>query len=208
MDLAVTDVPRSEKQSMRAAMRARRGRVSAAEATRAGERAAELLAERFAALASSLRFALLYAPLVGEVDTAPLDARLRQLGVTVAYPRIAGRGVLALHDASVADLAPGTHGIREPQMSAPVIAPASLDLIVVPGLAFDERGARLGFGGGYYDALLASSPRALRCGLCFSFQLVSQVPVEAHDERLDLIVHQELVVTRARQLQVSKEETP
>ena len=63
-----------------------------------------------------------------------------------------------------------------------------LDLIVVPGLAYDNQGGRLGYGGGYYDTFLATQPNALKVGVGFQSQLIAEVPMEEHDVKLDMII--------------------
>ena len=80
--------------------------------------------------------------------------------------------------------------IREPAFrSERVVQPNELDLVIVPGLAFTATGARLGRGGGFYDRLLAKlSPRTVRFGVCFSLQLVSELPLEPHDQLLDAVI--------------------
>lgn len=86
----------------------------------------------------------------------------------------------------VEDLETGRHGVRVPVEACPVIEQASLGLILVPGVGFDLRGGRLGRGGGFYDRLLSDrSISALAIGVCFSAQMVGEVPREAHDRRMD-----------------------
>jgi 5-formyltetrahydrofolate cyclo-ligase len=88
------------------------------------------------------------------------------------------------------DLAPGYRGILEPhpQRARPV-APEALELVLVPGVAFDCRGGRLGFGAGFYDRLLARLPQAaLTVGLAFDFQVLPRLPQQLHDVRLGAIV--------------------
>lgn len=80
----------------------------------------------------------------------------------------------------------GAHGIREPAQSQAAAA-AELRVIVVPGLAFDAEGGRLGHGRGHFDRLLAQS-EALKIGLCFENRLVARVPMEPHDIRMDVVV--------------------
>jgi 5-formyltetrahydrofolate cyclo-ligase len=215
VNLAVSDVLRKEKEALRATLRARRRAVTPEEALRAGEQAAALLMAYLAAhpVEHPLAYALLYAALPGEVDTAPLDAVLRARGVAVAYPRVVGPRQLLLHLATPEELQPSRHGIREPDAAAPVLPPARVDLLVVPGLAFDAAGFRLGFGGGYYDVLLSQAPEALSCGLCHPFQLLDRVPAEPHDARVDLVIHQDLTLSAARPIpplsrRHTKEETP
>lgn len=219
MNLAVSDLLRNEKEALRATLRARRGAVTPDEARRAGEQAAALLVAYLAAHPANhsvdrpLAYALLYAALPGEVDTAPIDVALRARGVAVAYPRVVGARQLMLHLAAPEGLRASRNGIREPDAAAPVLPPARVDLMVVPGLAFDAAGCRLGFGGGYYDVLLSQAPEALRCGLCHPFQLLERVPAEAHDVRVDLVIHQDLTLSAARPIpplsrRYTKEETP
>ena len=99
------------------------------------------------------------------------------------------------------ELEPGTWGILEPSRAVrhehceQLVSPGTLDLIVVPGLAFDRSGGRLGYGKGYYDRLLAEArPDALRVGLCFDCQLIDEVPSAAHDQRMDYLVTETGVV--------------
>jgi len=80
----------------------------------------------------------------------------------------------------------GAHGIREP-VSAPEAVSADLRVVVVPGVAFDAQGGRLGHGKGHIDRLLADSA-ALRVGLCYENRLLESVPMEAHDIRMDVVV--------------------
>ncbi|MGK0168995.1 MAG: 5-formyltetrahydrofolate cyclo-ligase [Gammaproteobacteria bacterium] len=92
------------------------------------------------------------------------------------------------------ELAPSTWGILEPpaalrKREARWLDPKLLNMVVVPGLAFDRTGARLGYGKGYYDGLLAQrSPHTICVGLCFAEQVVDVVPTQAHDIAMDFIV--------------------
>jgi len=75
----------------------------------------------------------------------------------------------------------------EPAADLPVIDPATLDVVLVPGVAFDRQGGRLGFGGGYYDRLLPTTP-ALRIGVTYDECLCDALPCGEHDQRMDWIV--------------------
>ncbi|MBV1857827.1 MAG: 5-formyltetrahydrofolate cyclo-ligase [Nannocystaceae bacterium] len=82
----------------------------------------------------------------------------------------------------------GRFGIREPQgLGAPTL-PAQVEVVLVPGLAFDARGGRLGWGRGYYDRALAQAPGARRVGVCLQGGLVDFVPMEPHDLRMHTVV--------------------
>jgi 5-formyltetrahydrofolate cyclo-ligase len=88
----------------------------------------------------------------------------------------------------------GAFGIWEPDTSSLQTADAEdIDLIIVPGIAFDRQLNRMGRGKGYYDRLLASSP-APCIGICFHFQLVKQVPADAHDRKMTQIITEEDIV--------------
>jgi len=104
-------------------------------------------------------------------------------------PRIIGEGRMLLHPYDPARLVRHRFGMLEPATDLPVVSPAALDLILVPGVAFDRRGGRLGFGGGYYDRLLPTTP-ALRVGVTFDECLADELPCAEHDQRMDWVVTQ------------------
>jgi len=143
------------------------------------------------------RAVALYVPMGAEVDTAELALRASAAGKRVAWPRLRESG-LALGFASCepSDLVAGPAGTREPPSAAAPALLEELDLVVVPGVAFDEEGRRLGRGRGHYDATLALLPeRTVRVGLAFELQMVERVPCEAHDVRLDAVVTERRVVS-------------
>jgi len=124
-----------------------------------------------------------------ELDPAALTAALREAGALVCLPRITGPGTLSLHSCESGDvLEDGPFGLRQPADGLPEVFSGAIDLVVVPGVAFDATGARLGFGGGYYDRLLATMPHAFRLALAFDGQLLASIPAEEHDESVDAIV--------------------
>ena len=124
-----------------------------------------------------------------ELDPAAALASLRTSGSTIVMPRIVGAGVLTLHVVEPLEgLEHGPHGIRQPSVSAPEIAATDVALAIVPGVAFDAAGVRVGYGGGYYDRLLAAMPDALRVGVAFDEQLVGSIPHEPHDCHMHMIV--------------------
>lgn len=84
-------------------------------------------------------------------------------------------------------MAPGRFGIPEP-VDATTVLPPTIDVVLVPGLAFDRDGGRLGWGRGYYDRALATAPHAARVGVCLEPGIVSHVPMEAHDLPMHWVV--------------------
>ncbi len=99
------------------------------------------------------------------------------------------------------DLSPGYCGIPEPKptrAASCIFPPDRIDIVMVPGSVFDERGGRFGYGGGYYDRFLANIPNALRIGLAFDFQVVERLPLQPHDQILDLVVTEERTIKTQR----------
>lgn len=134
---------------------------------------------------------LLYMPFRGEVATGALADTARAAGKRVVMPKVVRQGhELTLHLISghKGDLAPGAYGIVEPQPHTPQVARHEIDLVVVPGVAFDRRGGRMGYGGGYYDRLLGDLPHAVKLGYAYELQILPQLPLERHDVRMDALV--------------------
>lgn len=113
-------------------------------------------------------------------------------GKRVAMPRVAGDELSVHWVACREELVPAKFGILEPRADAPS-AGRAFDLILVPGMAFDRAGGRLGRGKGYYDRFLASASGFV-AGVCFDDQLVSEVPREPHDARMDAVVTRSEIV--------------
>jgi 5-formyltetrahydrofolate cyclo-ligase len=138
------------------------------------------------------RTILLYASLPEEVPTDAIAARARVGGQAVVYPRCLPEGrEMTLHPVvSEEELTTiGRFGIREPASHCPTTDLSDVDLAVIPGLAWDRSGNRLGRGAGYYDRLLASPAfRAFRCGLFFSIQELPTIPADPWDRPLDAVV--------------------
>jgi 5-formyltetrahydrofolate cyclo-ligase len=123
-----------------------------------------------------------------EPDTHEMMRKAVDLGKTVALPVTRPKGVMTARKIEgLDDLAPGRYGIAEPDESAPAVGPGELDFIVVPAVAFDRTGYRLGHGAGYYDRYLALT-RAFTCGVAREKMLVSRVPREKHDIRVSCVV--------------------
>lgn len=131
-----------------------------------------------------------FMPLKSEIDPLPLMRRLAAAGAGLALPVVAGKGLpLIMHAWDLgAPLVSGIWGIREPMPDAPAVDP---DVVIVPLLAFDRHGHRLGYGAGYYDltltALRAKRP-ILAIGIGYAMQEVAAVPITPRDARLDLVL--------------------
>ncbi len=174
------------KLALRRRMRAELKLITTGQRAAASARACALLqAQTVWKEAESILF---YAPMPGELDVWPLLVEALRVGKTAALPRFQAETgdytVRVLADA-LADVQVGAFGIREPVARCAALSPVKkLDLLLIPGLAFDLNGHRLGRGKGYYDQLLATV-RGTRIGVAFDQQIVSGVPVEPHDVRLN-----------------------
>jgi len=131
-----------------------------------------------------------YDAIASELSVSTLVTALRNRGTTVVYPRVqASTRVLDFCVVStLSDLAPGTLGILEPVPHLASVSLPSIDAFIVPALAFDPSGQRLGWGRGHYDYTLAQCPLATRVGICFQQQIVDSLPCEPTDERMDIVV--------------------
>ncbi len=133
---------------------------------------------------------LLYHPLADEVDLGPLMRQGREEGKKVLLPAVVGDDLELREYEGEESLRTGAFGIKEP--TGTVFSDLeAVDLVLVPGVAFDREGHRLGRGRGYYDRLLPRLSHAHRVGVCFPFQLVDCVPSEAHDQRVDEVISTE-----------------
>jgi 5-formyltetrahydrofolate cyclo-ligase len=137
-----------------------------------------------------------FMPLKTEISPLPLMRKLAEAGATLALPVVAGKGKPLIMRAFAfgEELASGVWGIREPKPDAPEVFP---DILLVPLLAFDRSGQRIGYGAGYYDmtitALRARKPVAA-VGIAYAEQEVPQVPSTPRDARLDLVLTEHEVI--------------
>lgn len=130
-----------------------------------------------------------YVSLPGEVDTTALLGELHRSGVTVLLPALRADGSLTWRVADRSTpLVVGRRGTREPPDGADPAELSDADVIVVPGLAFDPSGGRLGRGGGSYDRALAAERPGTVIALAPDEAVVDRVPAEAHDRRVDVVV--------------------
>ena len=178
----------AEKRRLREALAERRRRVPPERAARAGEAVRVLLAswERFLA---APRVAL-YAALPDELPSRPCFEEVVASGRPALLPRIEPDGRLGFRVVTRwGELRPGRYGVPTPTRDAEPAALGPEDLVLVPGVAFDRQGMRVGRGGGYYDRTFAArSGGPLLCGVAYAFQLVSAVPHDSRDRPMDAIV--------------------
>ena len=168
------------KRELRQQIRTQKRRLSAAELAVMSED----ICSKVLALASwqEAGTLLLYYPLPDEVDVRLLIKDAFESGKKVLLPVVKGDELeLRLYEGE-ASLKEGAFGIMEP--TGPLFAPIHYDeieLAIIPGMAFDSAGHRLGRGKGYYDRLLPNLKAANLIGICFPFQFLEEVPAEAHD---------------------------
>jgi len=136
------------------------------------------------------RSVLTYISFGSEVDTLGIFDSLLRDGKIAVLPRVdAPDKTLRLHRVEgLQDLDAGVWGIREPRANLPTVDLADIDFVLMPGVAFDAHGNRLGYGAGYYDRLLAGAPQTLvRVAAAFDCQWVDHLPVGAYDQRVDIL---------------------
>ncbi len=189
----------AQKQALRRKMSHLCNRVTVEQAAAVGAAGGAAIAateefERAAAVA-------LFASRSDEPSTAPLFDLALSAGKTALLPRCTDAGTLTFFRVeSWEDLRPGSYGVLEP---GPALRPATLgqtDLVLVPGVAFDRCGGRLGRGRGYYDRTfpVGDAGGAVLFGMAFAFQMVDWIPAGRLDRRVDAVVTEEGVLRVAR----------
>ena len=128
-----------------------------------------------------------YISMQNEVNVLPIINWLLDAGIKVVCPKSLPKRTLENRElTSLNLLESGMYGTQHPAL--PRVYSGSYDLILVPGLAFDKQGFRMGYGAGYYDTFLAQHPESYKVGVCYPFQLVDEVPTEPHDAQLNEIL--------------------
>ena len=136
---------------------------------------------------SAAKLPALYVSFGGEASTLKILEECFREKRAVALPRVEGSELRLHRVVSFDELAPGRFGIMEPRAETPAVSPAEPDLFVIPGVVFDRRGHRVGYGKGYYDRLLANT-HAPVVALAYGFQIVHHIPDEPHDRPVDVIL--------------------
>jgi 5-formyltetrahydrofolate cyclo-ligase len=187
--LSTTESLVRRKAALRAEQRRKRGALAAQVGAAAAEAVADAIMRESRLPARGIVSG--YWPLADELDPRPTMDRLARRGHPLALPRVQGRGrPLAFHPWRPGDqLLAGPFQVMEPSPDAPRVVPR---ILLVPLLAFDRMGRRLGYGAGYYDMVLrelrAASPPPLAIGVAFAAQEVAEVPTGPRDQTLDAVV--------------------
>lgn len=183
------------RQRVRASVRALTDEQRAAASALACERVARLPAF------SGVRTVMLYLPLAGEADCTTLLERCLREGRLVCVPRVdwTSRRMepVTLHSLHGDVLLVDQHGVRVPHDGQPVESD-SIDVVIVPGLAFDEHCRRLGRAGGFYDRFLARLlPSTTTIGLAFEAQIVPDLPIDSHDVAVQMVATEQRLIEPA-----------
>ena len=175
-----------QKKELRKEIRERKRDIPVEELREMSRLACErLLADKRLGDASTV---MMYYPLGDEVDVAPVIELLAENGKTVVLPQVTGETSMVVRRYSgKADLQEGAFGIMEP-CGELFTDYEAIDVAIIPGMAFDRHGNRLGRGKGYYDRFLPLLPtRVYKIGVCFPFQLLDNIPTEEHDIKMDVV---------------------
>lgn len=136
----------------------------------------------------------LYSPIRGEVKTDSIFFKALELGKEVYFPKVSGSSLSFHRVFGLDELTPGKFGVPEPDSGAPRVQPGELDLLLLPGVAFDSAGSRLGYGKGFYDRFAHSIPLQRRIGISYKFQLQKSIPTQCHDINVGTLVHEQGIV--------------
>jgi len=181
---------RSAKKALRASVIARRDALDAE--TR--NRDSRIITAKLLALPQYLAAGVVcaYASFGSEFDSAAFCSDVVASGKRLLLPRI-NRAARVLEWREVgnldSDLVAGVWGIREPAERCPIVPPSAVEFLLVPGVAFTAAGGRLGYGGGFYDRLLAGlNAKTPRIAAAFDLQIVESIPTGPSDQRVHLVV--------------------
>ncbi len=185
--------PAVEKTILRREGLARRDTLPAAERAKAAE---AIAARPFPVPVLPGTIASGFMPMKSEINPIPLLRKLADAGARLALPVVAGKGKpLIMRAWALGEpLTAGVWGIREPKPEAPEVEP---DILIVPLLAFDRSGHRVGYGAGYYDMTIDALRRkkpTLAIGIAFAVQEIDAVPITPRDVRLDLVLTEREVI--------------
>lgn len=175
------------KRKLRRIMLERRRGLTAEERASAGH----AIQQAFMAMPafSDARIIALYSPIHGEVDTGEVMKAALMNGKVVLFPVVCGEHLRFVRICDPSDLRRGAFGIGEPLVTGEAYAADDAELIVIPGVAFDLAGRRIGYGKGYFDRALHHLEGSGRLvGFCYDFQLVDEIEAEPHDVAVDVVI--------------------
>ena len=174
-----------DKVTLRKKIREQKRAMTEAQIVSASQRLAELfLNSEFYRDATTIYG---YLPYNQEVRTTPMLEQALKDGKRVAVPKVYGDEMKFIYLSDLSQVENGFAGIPEPVADGDVAADPTA-LVLMPGLAFTEKGHRMGYGGGFYDKFLSQEPNHPTLALCYAFQMVDELPVEEYDVPVDVVL--------------------
>ena len=142
----------------------------------------------------------IYFPISGEVATKSIFEAALGAEKEVYFPRVNGSSLDFYKIQNLKQLKPGSFGVLEPEGGPYKADHQQIDLFIIPGLAFDRSGNRLGYGKGYYDRALIGVPDSKKVGICYGFQVLESVPTTEHDQKVGTVITEGGIVFSRRNL--------
>jgi len=174
-----------DKKELRRQIREQKRAMTEAQIVTASEKLGQLFAD--SELYRQAKTIYGYLPYNQEVRTVPMLQRALADGKRVAVPKVYGEEMKFIYLTDLSRVEAGYAGIPEPVDDGPV-ADDPTALVLMPGLAFDRHGRRIGYGGGFYDRFLAKEPNHPTLALCYSFQMVEAIPTEDFDVPVNCVL--------------------
>ena len=174
-----------DKKELRRTIRERKRAMTEEEIVSRSKKLGELFAQSEAYKAAKTIYG--YLPYNQEVRTVPMLEQALKDGKKVAVPKVYGDEMKFLYLDDLSKVSKGYAGIPEPIADEPV-ADDETALVLMPGLAFDSAGHRIGYGGGFYDKFLAAEPNHPTLALCYEFQMLPELHTEEHDIPVDSVL--------------------
>ena len=174
-----------DKKELRRTIRERKRAMTEEEIVSRSEKLGQLFAQSQAYKAAKTIYG--YLPYNQEVRTVPMLEQALKDGKRVAVPKVYGDEMKFLYLDDLSQVEKGYAGIPEPIADGPV-ADDDTALVLMPGLAFDPQGHRIGYGGGFYDKFLAAEPNHPTLALCYEFQMLPELHTEEHDIPVDTVL--------------------
>ena len=173
-----------KKQQIRAVLKEKRDHLSQEQIITYSERICEKILNYI--LAKNPEMVFFYYPLGKEVNLLPLADKLLTSGKKIAFPRTSGEDMDFYQSTSLSDFQKGAFGIMEPIGETMLEEPEAM--ILVPGLGFDKKGNRIGYGKGFYDRYFTRFPDTQKLGIAYEVQILEELPADEYDIPMDRIV--------------------